>query len=328
MRSLQKSGGCPVLTGKQLLLLCLFLHHPVAASLLRAGQKHRSHAEIVPSPADITAFYINMPDRPARRTFAESQYHSLGIRAVRVEASARPNKHLGNLFAWQRAIDACVGDHGNRAKSGSEQFCLIAEDDAVYRPINSSEAEALEEHGYPAWGKANTTADVGRFFAGLAAAVAALPGGVKGPWSGLHLCTLGEMIDLSFASRTELVVGSPWPLERFSTHLLYPGAPDVLLLRRRDAQLYQRKLLDHIKQVQKSGAKVGIDPLQSQMYSEEDAASAAGASNTLKVFAADNPQLCRHLTDYSNDPAVRSSVGDGASARNPGSFNDSWASNE
>jgi len=274
--------------------------------------------------ADIVAFYINMPDRPARRAFAEAQYRALGIRAARIEGSALPNKTLGNLMAWQRAVDACAAALGDRA--GTETFCLVAEDDALYRPLNSSEAQVLQDNGYPAWGKANTTADAGRFFAGLSAAIGALPGGLQGAWSGLHLCTLGEMISLAEADGHSLVQGNPWPHERFSTHPVYPGAPDVLLLRRSDAALYQGKLRAYVKDVEAKGSETLIDLLQSRMYTAEDSAAKAGAGGALRMFVADNPQLCQHLTDYSNDPGVRSSVGDGASARSPGKFDDSWGS--
>mmetsp|Transcript_65830 Transcript_65830/g.203915 ORF Transcript_65830/g.203915 Transcript_65830/m.203915 type:complete len:331 (-) Transcript_65830:39-1031(-) len=312
---------------------------PAAASLLRAsrGLPPGSRGQRAPGAADIAAFYINMPDRPARRAFAEAQYRALGIRAQRVEASASPSKALGNLLSWQRAVDACAGGpSGSSGPSGAggpgaggagrEAFCLVAEDDALYRPIASSETKSLEDHGYPPWGKANLTADGGRFFGGLAAAVAALPGGAEGPWTGLHLCTLGEMAGLAGMVGGPRVLGAPWPRERFTDHALYPGAPDALLLRRRDAPLYRRKLGGYIRDVRAKGEDTLIDLLQSRMYDAEDAAAEAGVNGTLRVFVAGDPQLCQHLTDYSNDPGVRSSVGDGASARSPELSDDSWAS--
>lgn len=268
--------------------------------------------------ADIRAFYINMPDRPQRAIFAEEQYHNLGIRASRIEGTAKPDKLVGGLIAWLRAVDACANE------ASVVRYCLIAEDDAVYRPIDDDEARYREKHGYPAWGKANTTADANRFFPALTAAVAALPGGADGSWSGMHLCTLGEMITLPYAKKKEIVDGSPWPNERFSMHKIYPGAPDVLLLRSHDVHLYRSKLANAIKDVQATNAGTPIDVLQSQLYTAEDAATAAGAKDTIKVFAADNPQLCQHLTDLSNDAKFRSSVGDGASARNPGSYTNKW----
>lgn len=290
----------------------------VAAITIRGGLK--PSLQMI-QPADLIAFYINMPDRPGRRAFAEEQYHKLGIPASRVEGVAKPDKLLGGLFAWQHAVDACA-----KANSSVARYCLIAEDDAVYRPFDSEEAKKREKYGYPAWNKGNTTAIPDRFFSALTNALAAMPKGVDGPWTGLHLCTLGEMITLSFARKKEIVEGNPWPNEKFSRHKIYPGAPDVLLLQRRDAELYKSTLDDYVRKVQVNRTRIPIDVLQSKMYTDSDAVSKAGGRNAIMVLAAENPQLCQHLTDFSNEARYRSSVGDGASARSPGAYTNMWGS--
>merc|ERR1740121_3469131 len=73
---------------------------------------------------DIVAIYMNMPDRPARRTFAESQYKALGLTALRIEGTSKPDKNFGPEHTWLRALATC--------EKRTEAFCLISEDDAVF----------------------------------------------------------------------------------------------------------------------------------------------------------------------------------------------------
>jgi len=284
---------------------------------------HNNQAAI--GRSDLTALFINVRERPQRRTFAEAQYRALGLKAQRIEGSGHPTRLLGLDRAWIQAASECAN------MTGSERFCLIAEDDAVYRPldkveaehideqrtaeddavdppVDKAEAERVDEQRRPMRGQANPSAEPARFFSALAAAVANLPGGVDGPWTGLHLCTLGQRSSLTYAEEGSRVQGGPWPQERFSSHALYPGAPGVLLLRHSQARFYAEKLQARLDLTLANHMETPSDVLQSQLYSTEDAAAARGVSGTLQVFVADNPQLCQHLTDLSNDPALRSSM--------------------
>mmetsp|Transcript_74982 Transcript_74982/g.160562 ORF Transcript_74982/g.160562 Transcript_74982/m.160562 type:complete len:320 (+) Transcript_74982:67-1026(+) len=285
------------------------LRHANAASAARDSNLDRI------GRADLTALYINVRERPQRRLFAEAQYRALGLKAKRIEGTSSPTRVLGLDHAWIQAASECAN------MTGPEKFCLIAEDDAVYRPVDQKEAELIDEKGWPKWGTANTTAEPLRFFAELADAVAAMPGGIHGSWAGLHLCTLGMRESLMYDDEQPVVAGGPWPEERFSMHALYPGAPGVLLLRREQARSYATKLQARLVAALANHTEPPSDVLQSQLYSAEDAAAESGSSDTLRVFVAENPQLCQHLTDLSQDFALRSSIeASPPSAREPGSY--------
>lgn len=267
----------------------------------------------------IVAIYMNMADRPERREFAETQFHTLGLRAVRVEGTALPNKKVGPSYTWLRALDSCAKQ--------SEKLCLISEDDAVYRPVDHEDDRAglglgqLDKSSEESWladdtlstdsteESANITANPPRFYAELEATIASLPGGLNGNWDGLHLCASGELSSVSYFNVGQRYEGWPWPNEKFTEHLLYSGAPGVLLLRRTSARAYHSKLQSLMEKEEAKDREHPMDVLQPMLYSLEDEAAKRepNAHDLLKVFIAARPQLCQHLADMTTDPRYASS---------------------
>mmetsp|Transcript_107980 Transcript_107980/g.170606 ORF Transcript_107980/g.170606 Transcript_107980/m.170606 type:complete len:333 (-) Transcript_107980:62-1060(-) len=288
-------------------------------SLRLRGRSHSTPRSDNSRTKNIVAIYMNMPDRPERREFAEAQFRTLGLRAVRVEGTALPNKKVGPSYTWLRALDVCAKQ--------PEAFCLLSEDDAVYRPVDHEDDKRglgqLDEASDDQLSgltddavstdrsdeDANVTANPPRFFDELNLTLASLPGGVNGLWDGLHLCAAGELGSVSYFDVGQRFEGWPWPQEKFTQHLLYSGAPGVLLLRRASAKLYHSKLQSLMEREQAKHLEHPMDVLQPMLYSGEDAAVARdpNCNNLLKVFVAARPQLCQHLADMTSDPRYGSS---------------------
>lgn len=271
--------------------------------LARKPQDSRQSDTALSMRSRISAFFINMPDRPERRTFALEQYASLGIRASRIEGSSTPDKILGLDYAFLRAVGACA--------AGSAELCLISEDDALFRPLYRREklrhkadgdSDDDSNDGYVPEVAPNTTADPDLFFVELAGTLAALPGGANGRWGGLHLCNKGVRDAFEYEPENRRAFGDPWPRQKFEAHALYPGGPDVLLLKRSRAQLYAEKLRVQLAMDRANHEETPIDVLQPEVYSKEDAVAQSTGHGVVDVFAAVNPQLCQHAPDLSWDP--------------------------
>lgn len=263
--------------------------------------------------ASIVAIYMNMPDRPERRAFAEDQFRTLGLQAIRVEGTALPNKKVGPSRTWLRALDVCAEQ--------TKPLCLLSEDDAVFRPVDRVEGSSDESLDDPPWladdrdeadndqpAEANVAADAEHFFTELNTTLASLPGGADGSWHGLHLCAVGELEALDYLEGRRFE-GGPWPNEKFTSHLLYAGAPGVLLLRRSESKVYRSKLQALMATEEAKHLQHPMDVLQPMLYSAEDMASehAPPSDEHLKVFMAARPQLCQHLASLTSDPKYASS---------------------
>lgn len=273
-----------------------------SVSHLDSALKNESEAEL---RSQIVAFYLNMPDRPARREFAEAQYAALGINASRIEGNALPDKIIGIDSAWLRAVDACA--------QTKAEYCIIADDDAVFRPI--SRQQFMQETRPEDSANAVLVAEQSQFFTELSQTLASLPGdAVDHSWAGLHLCSSGIKGNLKYLKQNERALGNPWPTEKFSRHPVWPGAPDSLLLKKSSAASYAKRARDMLAELRakklqaKKKDDVPLDVLMGKFYAHEDNATAHSDPNALSIFAAADPQLCQHLTDLSHDTRFRSSV--------------------
>jgi hypothetical protein len=155
----------------------------------------------------------------------------------------------------------------------------------------------------------NVTANPPRFFAELNSTLTSMPGGLSGRWDGLHLCAAGELGSVSLFDEGQRIQGWPWPNEKFTSHLLYSGAPGVLLLRRESARSYHAKLQALMEREEAKHLEHPMDVLQPMLYSSEDLAAKQdpNSKSLLRVFMAARPQLCQHLADMTSDPKYGSS---------------------